>query len=253
LQLNKVDSINPKLISPSFTSAFPPKPLQPPKPFTILLSRLKTIQALALLAGYTGSGKTEILRDLKSMGDQVLDLELIANHRGSAFGALGQLVQPSSSQFHNLIYEAVKDFNAFNPIWIESESVNLGKAYMPKELWETMKNADGFEILLPIEERIKHTLKLYGEFDSVLLSDCVKQLKKRLGHQEMQELCDKIEIGELEPVVIRLLRYYDKAYELGREKRNCQSFVKLPFEKLNSMKIAEFLHENLMRSNLSNP
>lgn len=212
------------------------------------IGRLKNIR---IVSGYTGSGKTEILQSLRDLGEQVLDLEALANHRGSAFGALGQHQQPSSSMFHNLIYEVVKTFDVSKITWIESESVTIGKVYLPKELWETMKVADGFEIILPIEDRVKHTLKLYGKFEISFLIACIKQLQKRLGHEEMQLLCTLTEIGELEPVVQHLLKYYDKAYEHGRAKRESHNFVKLYFPALDTVKIAKFLQD--LKSNTTKP
>jgi len=214
----------------------------------VVLKTISSYKNLKILAGYTGSGKTEILNEMMQLGAQVLDLEHLANHRGSAFGFLGQKEQPSSSHFHNLIYDAIKHFNHQQPIWVESESVNIGKAYLPKELWENMKQADGIEIILPVEVRAAHTLKLYGGFEKSLLAECIMQLSKRIAKSEITLLCALTEIGDLEPVVERLLKYYDKAYEHGREKRNCQNFVKLNFERLEPKKIAKFLLEKLMHS-----
>ncbi len=205
-----------------------------------IIGRLKNIR---ILSGYTGSGKTEILQSLRDLGEQVLDLEALANHRGSAFGALGQHKQPSSSMFHNLIYDVLKSFDDSKITWVESESVTIGKVYLPKELWETMKLAEGYEVILPIEDRVKHTLRLYGKFDLSYLITCIKQLQKRLGHEEMQLLCALTEIGELEPVVQSLLKYYDKAYEHGRAKRESHKFVKLYFPRLDTDKIAKFLQD----------
>lgn len=212
------------------------------------LSRLKNIR---ILSGYTGSGKTEILQSLTDLGEQVIDLEALAHHRGSAFGALGQPDQPSSSMFHNLIYERVKRFDITKITWVESESVTIGKVYLPKELWENMKSAEGYEIILPLEDRVKHTLKLYGEFELSYLITCIKQLQKRLGHEEMQLLVALTEIGELKPVVQRLLKYYDKAYEHGRAKRESHKFVKLYFPSLDVVKIAKFLQD--LKSNTTKP
>jgi tRNA 2-selenouridine synthase len=191
-----------------------------------------------------------VLEALRSIGEQVLDLEALANHRGSAFGGLGQEIQPSSSMFHNMIYEAIKSFEDSRITWIESESVTIGKVYLPKELWEYMKVADRYEIILPVSERVKHTLKLYGQFETSYLSGCIRQLQKRLGNEEMQLLCALTEIGDLEPVVVSLLKYYDKAYEHGRAKKVSHNFVKLYFPRLEPLKIAKFLQD--LKSNTPN-
>jgi tRNA 2-selenouridine synthase len=215
-----------------------------------VLSRISQLTNIRIVSGYTGSGKTEVLEALRSIGEQVLDLEALANHRGSAFGGLGQAIQPSSSMFHNRIYETIKSFEDSRITWIESESVTIGKVYLPKELWEHMKVADGCEIILPVEERVKHTLKLYGQFETSYLAACIRQLQKRLGNEEMQLLCALTEIGDLEPVVVSLLKYYDKAYEHGRAKKVSHNFVKLYFPRLEPLKIAKFLQD--LKSNTPN-
>ncbi len=196
---------------------------------------------LIILSGHTGSGKTEILKELANLGEQVIDLEALAEHRGSAFGSLGQDKQPSSTQFHNRIYEVLKKMDSSKRLWVESESITVGKVYIPEEFWVNMKRAKAIEIELPVEERVNHILEMYGQFELEDLSDCIKQLRRRLGDQEMRLLCALTEIGDLEPVVIRLLKYYDKAYEFSKQKRECQDYVKIPFARLKPRKIAEFL------------
>ena len=208
-----------------------------------ILSTIAAFKNLCIVSGYTGSGKTEVLQALRSIGEKVIDLEALAHHRGSAFGALGQSEQPSSAMFHNLIYEQIKDVHPNATIWLESESVTIGKVYLPKELWENMRQSDGYEIIVPVEERVKHTLKLYGSFETEYLIACIRQLERRLGNEEMQLLCALTDIGELEPVVKRLLKYYDKAYDHGRQKRESHKFVKLYFPALEPLKIAKFLQD----------
>jgi tRNA 2-selenouridine synthase len=104
-----------------------------------------------------------------------------------------------------------------------------------------MKAANRYEINLPIEERVKHTLKLYGQFETSHLVSCIQQLERRIGNEDMQLLCALTEKGELDPVVRRLLKYYDKAYEHGRAKKVSHIFVKIYFPSLDTDKIAKFL------------
>ncbi|MCC6817967.1 MAG: tRNA 2-selenouridine(34) synthase MnmH [Bacteroidia bacterium] len=206
-------------------------------------------QNILILSGYTGSGKTEVLNELMQLGEQVLDLEALANHRGSAFGGLGQQAQPSSTQFHNKIYEVLKNYDFNRNLWIENESILVGKVYIPEELWHLMKLAPVIEIDINLEERIKHTLEIYGDFDLEELSNSIKFLRKRLGDEEMRLLCALTEIGDLEPVVKRLLVYYDKAYEMSRLKRQRQISVKLPFSQLKPRIIAEYLQSYVLKNN----
>lgn len=200
-----------------------------------------SVKNILVLGGYTGSGKTEVLKELSLLGEQVVDFEGLAEHKGSAFGALGQNKQPSSAQFHNRIYEVLRHFDLNKRIWVENESMTVGKVYIPEQLYINIKHARTVEIELPIEERINHIVETYGQYDLNELSACIRQLNRRLGDQEMRLLCALTEIGDLHPVVARLLKYYDKAYEMSKSKRECQEFVKIPFSRLKPRKIAEFL------------
>jgi len=208
-----------------------------------ILQTIRKFRNIMILSGHTGSGKTEVLGELSKLGCQVLDLEALANHKGSVFGALGNKPQPSSGHFHNLIYQSLKSFSPESPLWVENESVTIGKVYQPKELWENMLLANGYEIVLPLSERVKFTLENYGNFDIESLVHCIQALSKRLGDESCRQLCELTEQNKLEPVVERLFKYYDKAYENGREKRNCQKFVKISFDAFDAKKIAAFLHD----------
>src|SRR5690606_6199425 len=103
----------------------------------------------------------------------------------------------------------------------------------------------GVEIILPIEERVKHILNLYGNFEPQLLTNSVNQLSKRLGMEVVNKINFQILNGDLNGAVKQLLKYYDMAYEKGRLKRNCQIFVKIDFKALDADKIAEFLLSNI--------
>lgn len=94
-----------------------------------------------ILGGLTGTGKTHILYAIKKQGGQVLDLEGLANHRGSSFGGLGMKPQPSTQHFENLIAEQLVNFDSSLPVWIESESGQIGSCWVPEELFRQMKSA----------------------------------------------------------------------------------------------------------------
>lgn len=210
-----------------------------------ILSRIDGFKKLRVLSGFTGSGKTEILQALKEIGEQVLDLEDLAKHKGSAFGNLEGTVQPVTSYFHNLIDLELRKFDANKYTWIESESFNIGKVHMPAELWENMKNAQRIEVEVPLENRVKNILHQYGKIDKHLLVSGISVLRKRLGDEDFKQLSEWVLEGNLEPVVLRLLKYYDKGYENGRKRRDCQEFVKFVFDYSDPFKIAEFLMKNL--------
>lgn len=206
-----------------------------------ILGQIARFTNIVILAGHTGSGKTEVLRKLAELGAQVLDLESLAHHRGSAFGGLGQEKQPSTSQFQNGIFEVLRRFSPELPLWVENESVMIGRVCLPGELWANMSNAGGYELVLPMDERVRFILEGYGNFDAESLITCIRNLSRRLGDEDMRRLCQYVAGDDLEPVVRRLIAYYDKSYEFHRSRQDCQVFVKMPFEKVQPLEIAGFL------------
>ena len=211
-----------------------------------LLSIIAQFKRIVVLSAHTGSGKTEILHALKNKGAQVLDLEGLAKHKGSVFGALGNDAQPSSAAFHNLIFEELKNYNPNDVLWVENESFTIGQVHLPIELWTHMKIASGVELSVPLEERVGYIVADYGRYESGDLVACIQKLNKRLGDEACRNICSLVEEGDLKAAVYGLFKYYDKAYEMGRSKRNCHHYVKIPFDHLDPIKIAEFLylHQN---------
>lgn len=206
-----------------------------------LFKRIDAFGQWVVLAGYTGTGKTQILKELEKIGEQVLDLEEIARHKGSTFGNLEGLTQPRSAMFHNLIGEKLQALDPGKRLWVESESYTIGKVELPNNLWEKMKNANGFEVHIPREERINNILNDYGKAELSLLADAVSNLKRRLGDEDTRYLKEQILQGHLRPVVDRLLKYYDQSYRHSREQRKCQKYVKIEFDDPSPEKIAGFL------------
>ena len=209
-----------------------------------LLSLIAQFKRILVLSAHTGSGKTEILHALKAKGAQVLDLEGLAKHKGSVFGALGNEAQPSSAVFHNLIFEELKHYDPKEVIWVENESFTIGKVHLPIELWSHMKEAAGVEISVPLEDRVKFIQADYGRYTTDELVYCIQKLNKRLGDEACRKICALVQEGDLSSAIYGLFKYYDKAYEMGRIKRNCHDYVKIPFENLDPIKIAEFLYKH---------
>lgn len=101
-----------------------------------------------VISGLTGTGKTVFLHCLKKEGYQVLDLEKIANHRGSLLGQEWEnnlQIQPSQKYFDSLLLQEFNQFDPSQPIWIESESYKIGNVYLPGSLWKKMKQSACFE------------------------------------------------------------------------------------------------------------
>ncbi|NJN34457.1 MAG: tRNA 2-selenouridine(34) synthase MnmH, partial [Saprospiraceae bacterium] len=86
---------------------------------------------LIILGGKTGSGKTQILKELEKKGEQIIDLEALAHHKGSAFGWIGEEKQPSSEQFENSLFEVIRKIDPTKRVWVENESRNIGTVFIP--------------------------------------------------------------------------------------------------------------------------
>ncbi|MGB3514377.1 MAG: tRNA 2-selenouridine(34) synthase MnmH [Microcoleaceae cyanobacterium] len=176
-------------------------------------------QKIMILGGMTGSGKTEILTALKNIGEQVLDLEALANHRGSSFGALGQLPQPTNEQFGNAIAMEWAKFNRSQTLWIEAESKRIGMCNIPQEIFEQMEMATVIEISRSRQERVELLVKIYGEADINDLIAATERIRKRLGGLRAQKAVDFLKEGNLAAASDLILHYYDKTYTYDLEKR----------------------------------
>ena len=177
-----------------------------------LLKEMSDIPHLIVIEGPTGSGKTEILGNLKSMGEQVIDLEGLANHRGSVFGGIGQRNQPSTQQFQNDLLGELLKLDKSKRIWVEGESKTIGGVFLPDPLWNKMNEATLIEINVPQHDRVNRLMNEYGSLPSEDMENAIISLTKRIGEVRKNEiLCDYHE-GKLESVAHKLLDYYDKTY-----------------------------------------
>ena len=119
---------------------------------------------LRILGGYTGSGKTYILKELDALGEQIIDLEEIAHHKGSAFGAIGEIAQPTQEQFENNLFTNLRQLNRKEPIWVEDESHNIGRINTPMVFFKQMREQAVYFIDIPKEKRAEHLVGEYSNF-----------------------------------------------------------------------------------------
>jgi tRNA 2-selenouridine synthase len=173
---------------------------------------------IRLLGGMTGSGKTTILHALAQKGEQVLDLEKLANHRGSAFGKQST-PQPSTEHFENLIGYTLSQLDCSRPIWIEDESRLIGRCKIPSPLFEQMACAPLLLLERPIEERLQILQEEYGDSDPQELIRCTKGISRRLGDERMRQVIDWIETGSYREACLMILQYYDKGYQYNIQQR----------------------------------
>jgi tRNA 2-selenouridine synthase len=177
---------------------------------------------LIMLTGCTGSGKSEVLRALKSKGEQVLDLESLANHKGSAFGGLLMPPQPTTEQFQNELFEEIFLLNRDKRIWVEDESIAIGKIFLPTDFWKTMNRAPLVKMDVAKEIRVQRLVDEYGAADRDEFLAIMGKIVTKLGGQHYNHAKEKLLSDDMNSTIDILLTYYDKAYLRSIEKRNSQ-------------------------------
>jgi tRNA 2-selenouridine synthase len=195
----------------------------------LLLEKISDIPRLIVLAGHTGSGKTEILINLGKMGEQIIDLEANAHHKGSVFGGIGQGMQPTTQQFQNNLFGEILAFDKSKRVWIEGESQTIGRVFLPDPLWLKMNETFNVEIFVPRIDRINRLVNEYGNHPKELMEEAIVSISKRLGEMRTNEILQNFQDGNLVMVADKLLDYYDKTYQFGRD-RNKKKYpvIELP-------------------------
>jgi tRNA 2-selenouridine synthase len=210
--------------------------------------------SLKIVAGFTGSGKTEILHELEKRGEEIIDLEKLASHKGSAFGNINMPVQPTQEMFENLLAQdlrlksmrqrqssicnlqsAIKDSDLLHsthhlPLWLEDESQRIGLINIPPAFWQQIRQAPVYFFDIPFEDRLKHIIEEYGDHNKKLLADSITRISKKLGGLETKNALNYLEEGNISACFSILLKYYDKHYLKGLHNRdNLSSLLqKLP-------------------------
>ena len=186
----------------------------------MLLEKISDIPHLIVMAGHTGSGKTEILLNLKALGEQIIDLEAHANHRGSVFGGIGQGMQPSTEQFQNNLFGEILILDKSKRVWIEGESQTIGRVFLPDPLWLKMNETFNVEIFVPRIDRINRLVNEYGNHPKDLMEKAMVSISKRVGEMRTNEILQKYRDGDLAMVADKLLEYYDKTYQYSLRRKN---------------------------------
>lgn len=175
---------------------------------------------VVVLRGNTGVGKTELLGRLRAEGYPAIDLEKLANNRGSVFGAMGLGSPPSQKKFEGLLYEELASLKEFPYIIVECESKRIGRVTLPACLYEAMQ--DGIQILQydSIVNRVQRLINEYTSVPNALteISTALERLIKTLGHAKVQELRRLLHTNSLEKFTeLLLVEYYDKLYAYPNE------------------------------------
>ena len=188
---------------------------------------------LLVLGGKTGAAKTVLLQKLKERGEQVVDLEGLANHKGSSFGAIGQPAQPTVEQFENLLAEQLRKINLDQALWVENESRRIGQIILPDSFYLQMTQSQRIEIDKTEEERIAHIASEYAALDQGELSAAVLRLQKRLGGDRTKQALEAIQANQPEIWIPILLLYYDKTYEFDLQRHEVSKTIRLTLQGLS--------------------
>lgn len=197
-----------------------------------------------ILGGMTGTGKTLALQALAELGEQMLDLEGLANHRGSSYGNVCLPPQPSTEHYENLVAQQWDAFDPSRRVWIEAESRLVGRCRVPPELFEQMEQSPVLEIQRDPGERIALLETIYGEADHQELIEATERIGRRLGPQNTKTAVEAIRGGNLAPAIALALNYYDKTYNYDLERRNVPRFP-LNVAGLNPLETAKALLEQV--------
>ncbi|MEB3354816.1 MAG: tRNA 2-selenouridine(34) synthase MnmH [Cyanobacteriota bacterium] len=177
---------------------------------------------LQLLGGRTGTGKTELLLALAQRGVPVVDLEGLAHHRGSSFGALGLPPQPSSEHYENRLALALHGLSQAPQIWLEAESAQVGRCRIPTALWRQMQAAPVLEVQRPLQERVDHLVRIYGVQDPAALAEATQRIARRLGPQRTALALEAIAARDWAGACRQMLDYYDRCYDHDLSSHSCE-------------------------------
>lgn len=176
---------------------------------------------LVALDGPTGCGKTALLQALAARGVQTLDLEALAAHRGSLFGALPG-GQPSQKAFETALHDALCRLDPARPVVVEAESSRIGERVTPPSLWAALTAAPAVELSAPLEARVARIVADYGEIaaDPAALDDALTRLPRHHAKAEIADWRAMAARGEIAALAAALIEaHYDPAYRRSAASR----------------------------------
>ena len=200
---------------------------------------------LILLGGNTGSGKTDVLKQLMKLQFQVIDLEGLANHKGSAFGAINEEKQHPQQVFENTLFQQFSVMNEELPVLLEDESQSIGYNKIPHGLWLQMKKSTIIKLNIPFEARVNKLVVDYTTVDINALKSCVGRISQQLGTLNTKLCLQYLDEGNLADVARLSLLYYDKAYNYNYDKNTNQTIIPVESDttdaETNAHKVAQVL------------
>ena len=206
---------------------------------------------ITLISGKTGSAKTKILKSIENEGGQILDLEGLANHKGSLLGKIPDLIQPSQKFFESLIFNKIQKLNLKDKIYIEAESSKIGNIHIPKSIWKKMINSPRIEISANVELRAKFLVSDYDYMcnDPTLINPIIKGLKNRLSKKLFDEWTNLIDRKKWFDLTKSFLEnHYDPSYSSNTIKNDRKVIKKITATSLNNSDIKDIAKKILNKN-----
>ena len=206
---------------------------------------------ITLISGKTGSAKTKILKIIENEGGQILDLEGLANHKGSLLGKIPDLIQPSQKFFESLIFNKIQNLNLKDKIYIEAESSKIGNIHIPKSIWKKMIKSPRIEISANVELRAKFLVSDYDYMcnNPTLINPIIKGLKNRLSKELFDEWTNLIDRKKWFDLTKSFLEnHYDPSYSSNTIKNDRKVIKKITATSLNNSDIKDIAKKILNKN-----
>jgi tRNA 2-selenouridine synthase len=205
---------------------------------------------LILVDGQTGTAKTALLEVLRHKGEQVVDLEGLARHRGSAFGGFAAAPQPSQKAFETALWRALESVDPSRPVFVEAESARIGSVRLPSPLWTRMKAAPRLEITAPVAERARFLATAYADIvqDPEQACAALELISDFHPRDQIAHWRDLALQGQPERLAAELVTaHYDPAYNRARRKRLTPSAMTFETDRLDAAAL-EILADRIIAS-----
>ncbi|HLP11817.1 MAG TPA: tRNA 2-selenouridine(34) synthase MnmH [Flavobacteriales bacterium] len=195
-----------------------------------ILESFEAKYRMHVIGGKTGSSKSKVIVWLKEKNVQCIDLEAMANHKGSSYGHLGEAAQPSQEMFENLLGFALLNCDASKKILFEDESRKVGKKIIPAGIWDQLRSSHVVYLDVDFEKRAQYLASEYGKFDPDDLIEATKRIERRLGPLETKTACAAISENRMLDACRIILHYYDKTYDYGLSQRDQSLIQHVPID-----------------------